>query len=310
MHISLAEKNPWMIAYADITVVFSMFRHPHVRGDLIDQLQKILLTAAYVLLIFLSPLLDISALYDASTAQEAPSLAQPRLAIPLESALGEMTVYRGGHLNHSYHFIMDKLWNNDTRTEFVRIDFQLAINFEPDSSPLSAHPHLRKRPADRTSTEWLYVPAWHRVRIIPYRSVDPLLRSASFFYDLAAVCDLSTRYYQFIEANGQAPTDDGRPGTASVPYQKILFVLEHRGSRYVLRAMKSLEADKERRVVFFDFQEIAPGRYRPQKLVVSSDEGRTEITFRQWQLGATTPMRFPLTHLEMLLLQKPEEMAR
>ncbi len=132
----------------------------------------------------------------------------------------------------------------------------------------------------------------------------------SFFYDLAAVCDLSTRYYQFIEANGQAPTEDGRPGTASVPHQKILFVLEHRGSRYILRAMKPLEADKERRVMFFDFQEITPGHYRPKKLVVSSDEGRTEIIFRQWMFGATMPMLFPLTPLEMLLLQKPGGMAR
>lgn len=310
MHTSLVEKNPWMSAYTDITVVLSMSRHFLGSGNLVEQLQKILLTVTYVLLIFLSPLLDISAFYDASTAQEAPSLAQPRFAVPLESALGEMRVYRGKHLSHSYRFGMDKLWDSATRTEFVRIDFQLAINSNLDSLSLSVHPRQQKRPTNPTSTEWLYVPAWHRMRIIPYRSVDPLLRSASFFYDLAAVCDLSTRYYQFVEANGQAPTEDRRTGTASVPHQKILFVLEYQGNRYRLRAMKPLEADKERRVMFFDFQEIIPGHYRPKKLVVSSDERRMEIIFREWMFGATMPMLFPLTSLEMLLLQKPEEMAR
>lgn len=301
MNSALAEKNLWT-AYTGILTVSRGFRSAPGNGNFVEQWRKFLLLLAPVVLVSLSLLLDISS-YAPSTTLEAMSLAQPRLIVPLESAFGEMTVYRGERLKRSYTFVISRLRDGASHTKGVRIDFHRAMNSAPAAPSLLVSPHLRKRPADPTPAEWLYVPALRRVWITPDRPDDALLRNESLLYDLAAICDLSASYYQFVEANGQAPTEEERPGTASIPQQKSLFVLERVGSGYILRRTKSLEADKGRQALFFDFHEIAPGRYRPQKLSVRSDEGRTDVTFRQWMLNeAMTTLSTP-TRQEMQLLQ-------
>lgn len=106
----------------------------------------------------------------ASTAQDIMSMAQQQLAVPAEFALGEMKVYRGDQLNRTYTFVLGKAWDPASRTEFVRIDFQSAINSGVDSGSLySDHRYLLKRIERNIPTQWLYLPALRRVRITPYR---------------------------------------------------------------------------------------------------------------------------------------------
>src|SRR5439155_17039102 len=114
----------------------------------------------------------------ALTAQEVIALAQQQLAVPSEFVLGEMRVYRGEQLDRSYSFVMGKLWDKQTQTEYVRLDFKTAINSAPDSSSLySDHRYLLKRVSQTPPSQWLYLPALRRVRISPYRPDDPLLQS-------------------------------------------------------------------------------------------------------------------------------------
>lgn len=82
----------------------------------------------------------------AATAQDLMGMAQQQLAVPAEFALGEMKVYRGEQLIRTYTFVMGKAWDPASRTEFVRIDFQSAINSGADSGSLySDHRYLLKR---------------------------------------------------------------------------------------------------------------------------------------------------------------------
>lgn len=243
----------------------------------------------------------------ALTAQEVMTLARQQLAAPSEFALGEMKVYRGDQLNRSYTFVMGKLWDEENQTEFVRIDFQSAINSGIDSSSLySDHRYLLKRVAQNAPTQWLYLPALRRVRITPYRPDDPLLQSDSLFYDLTAITDVGDYAYHFVDTNAQSPVIEGQPTTQFVPYQQTRFVLARRGESYVIKKVIGVEAGKERRAESSDFQEIVPGRYRPGKLVVTSEGGRTELTFRQWTIVSTASMLFTPTHLETQLLTIPE----
>lgn len=113
-----------------------------------------------------------------------------------------------------------------------------------------------------------------------------------------------------MDVNAQSPVVEGQPTTRFVPYQQTRFVLERRGESYVIKKVIGVEAGKERRAESSDFQEIAPGRYRPGKLVVTSEGGRTELTFRQWTIVSTASMLFTPTHLETQLLQMPEGTTR
>jgi hypothetical protein len=75
------------------------------------------------------------------------------------------------------------------------------------------------------------------------------------------------------------------------------FVLERRSESYVLKEVVGVDAGKERRTEAPDFQEVAPGRYRPQKFVVKSEGGRTELAFQQWTIVPPTSRLFTPTHL-------------
>lgn len=243
----------------------------------------------------------------ALTAQETITLAQQQLTVPSEFVLGEMKVYRGEQLNRSYSFVLGRLWEAETQTERVRIDFQTAINSGPDSSPHSDHRYLLKRTAQAPPpTQWLYLPALRRVRITPYRPDDPLLQSDYLFYDLTAIQDFTDYRYRFVDADAQAPVIAGAPHTALVPYQRTIFELERRGETYVVTGIKSVARGKERHARFSGFSEIIPGRYRPQQMVVLGEGGRTEVTFSQWTLHSIPePQLFTPTHIETQMLTLP-----
>lgn len=242
----------------------------------------------------------------APTAQEIITLAQQQLAVPSEFVLGEMKVYRSERLNRSYSFVLGRLWDEQTQTEYVRIDFQTAINSGPDSSPHSDHRYLLKRTAQAPPTQWLYLPALRRVRITPYRPDDPLLQGDYLFYDLTAIQDFTDYRYRFVDAHAQSPVIEGEPHTALVPYQRTIFTLERRGETYVMTDVKSVARGKERHARFSGFSEIIPGRYRPQQMVVLGEGGRTEVTFSQWTLHSIPePQLFTPTHIETQMLTLP-----
>jgi hypothetical protein len=251
-----------------------------------------------------SPLPAIAAL----TAQEIIALAQQQLTVPSEFVLGEIKVYRGERLNRSYSFVLGRLWEQATQTEYVRIDFKTAINSGPDSSLYSDHRYLLKRTAQALPTQWLYLPTLRRVRITPYRPDDPLLQSDYLFYDLTAILDFADYHYRFVDANEQAPVIEGEPRAALVPYQRTIFTLERRGGTYIVSGVRYLSQGKERQVRFSGFSEIAPGRYRPQQMVVTIEGGRTEVTFHHWTVGSTSESQlFTPAHLETQTLTLPTD---
>ncbi len=246
-----------------------------------------------------------------STAQDLMSIAQQQLAVPAEFALGEMKVYRGEQLNRTYTFVMGKAWDPVSRTEFVRIDFQSAINSGVDSGSLySDHRYLLKRTERNIPTQWLYLPALRRVRVTPYRPDDPLLQSDYLFYDLTSIGNLDDYRFSFVSADERTPIVEGQPETGFVPYARAVFTLERHGESYVVRDTTYQEKGRERQASFSDFQEVAPGRYRPHKLVVKREGGHTEVSFQHWTLTAWTPILFTPIQLETQLLKMPEEATK
>ena len=246
----------------------------------------------------------------ALTAQEIITLAQQQLTVPSEFVLGEMKVYRGEKLDRFYSFVLGRLWEEQTQTEYVRIDFKTAINSAPDSSSLySDHRYLLKRTAQALPIQWLYLPALRRVRITPYRPDDPLLQSDYLFYDLTAILDFADYHYRFIDANEQTPVIEGEPQAALVPYQRTIFELERRDGTYIVSGVKYLSYGKERQVRFSAFNEIAPDRYRPQQMVVTAEGGHTEVTFHHWTVSTPNAQLFTPPHLETQTLTLPPEPA-
>ncbi len=264
----------------------------------------LVLTLFFGIIVF--PVTESAAL----TAQEIIALAQQQLTVPSEFVLGEMKVYRGERLNRSYSFVLGRLWDEQTKTEFVRIDFKTAINSTSDSSLYTDHRYLLKRTLQALPTQWLYLPALHRVRITPYHPEDPLLQSDYLFYDLTTIHDFADYRYRFVETNEQSPIIEGEPQAALVPYQKTLVELEKRGETYLVTGIQYVTGGRERQARFLKFYEIARGRYRPQQMVVTAEGGRTEVTFHHWTVNNTPePQLFTPTHLETQTLALPQEPA-
>lgn len=274
--------------------------HPTFAG-----LKNLLLILSLSFSLLASPLPAIAA----PTAQEIITLAQQQLAVPSEFVLGEMRVYRGEQLNRSYSFVLGRLWEAETQTEHVRIDFKTAINSAPDSASLySDHRYLLKRSAQALPIQWLYLPALRRVRLTPYRPEDPLLQSDYLFYDLTAIQDFGDYHYRFTDANEQTPVVEGDPSTAVVPYQRTVFSLARQGGTYIVTEVRYVARDKERQARFSAFHEISPGRYRPQRMVVMREGGRTEVTFSHWTVGSTSESQlFTPAHLETQTLTLPTD---
>ncbi|MBI3249568.1 MAG: hypothetical protein HYZ50_23955 [Deltaproteobacteria bacterium] len=135
---------------------------------------------------------------------------------------------------------------------------------------------------------------------------DPLLQSDYLFYDLTSIGNLDDYRFSFVSEDERAPVVDGRPETGFVSSLRAVFTLERQGENYVVKDTTYQEQGKERQARFLDFQEVAPGRYRPRQLVVTRAGGHTEVTFRHWTLTATMPTLFTPTQLETQLLKMPE----
>ncbi|MBI3301820.1 MAG: outer membrane lipoprotein-sorting protein [Deltaproteobacteria bacterium] len=195
---------------------------------------------------------------------------------------------------------MGKLWEEATQTESVRLDFKTAVNSSGDSALYSDQRYLLKRVAQTPASQWLYLPALRRVRIVPYQPDDPLLQSHYLFYDLTTIQDFGDYHYRFIDANEQAPVIEGMPlDTAGlVPYERAVFHLERLGETYVVTEVQYVARGKEKRARFLAFREIAPGCFRPHQLVVGDENGRTEFVFHNWVLRAPEPQLLTPAHLE------------
>jgi hypothetical protein len=243
----------------------------------------------------------------APTAPDIIARARQQLLLPTELTQGEMTVYRGASVQRSCAFVMGKMWDEANQTEAVRIDFKTAVNSVGDSVLYSDQRYLLKRSAQSPATQWLYLPALRRVRIVPFQPDDPLLQSHMFFYDLTSIQDFGDYRYQFVDANEQAPVIAGEPldDAAPVPYQRIIFSLQKKGETYLVTTIHSHADDREKIARFTNFHEIAPGYYRPGRLEITADGGRTEFTFTQWTVRPADPQLLIPTHLETQTLAMP-----
>ena len=132
------------------------------------------------------------------TAQEMIALAQQQLTVPSELVLGEMKVYRWERLNRFYSFVLAKLWDAETRTEYVRTDFKTPVD-SADSRSYSDQRYLLKREPQTPATQWLYLPALRRVRTVPYQADDPVLQSDHLFYDLTPIQSFNDYRYRFVD---------------------------------------------------------------------------------------------------------------
>jgi hypothetical protein len=244
----------------------------------------------------------------AVTAQEMITLVQQQLAVPSEIALGEMRVYRGEQLNRTYSFVIGKLWQPETQTESVRMDFQTAINSLADSGSLYGdHRYLLRRAGQTPPAQWLYLPALRRVRTVPYQPDDRVLQSDSLFYDLTAIRSLDDYEYRLVDDDEQHPTIEGMPHNPLVPYQRILLQLEKRGETYLVLGITSLTGGKEKHARMSTFTEIVPGRFRPRQVVVTGESGRTEFTFLQWVVRSPEFQFFTPSSLETKKLMIPRD---
>lgn len=222
------------------------------------------------------------------TAQEIITLAQQQATLPSELVSGEMKVYAGERLVRSYALVLGRLWEQETQTESVRVDFKNAI----DPSPSPGHRYLLKRAAHTTPTQWFYSPALRRVRITSYRPDESMLQSDYLFYDLTIIQDFEDYHYRFIDASEQTPIIEGEPHTALVPYQRTIFELERRGETYIVTGIQYIAQSEKRQARFLDYTEIAPGRFRPHKLVIVAKGGRTEFIFGRWTFPSPDPQLF------------------
>lgn len=216
-----------------------------------------------------------------------------------------MTVYRGDAVERSCSFIMGRLWDETNQVEAVRLDFKTAVNSIGDSALYADQRYLLRRAARTPATQWLYLPALRRVRIVPFQPNDPLLQSHMLFYDLTPIQDFDDYRYQLLDADEQQPVVEGTPLDTTAPYESLIFHLQKRGQTYLVTTMQAIVEGKEKIARFSSFQEIAPGHYRPRRLEISEEEGRTEFTFAQWLVRSPEPQLLTPTHLETRTLALP-----
>jgi hypothetical protein len=207
---------------------------------------------------------------------------------------------------------MGKAWEPETQTEYVRLDFKTAVNTVAESSLYPDQRYLLKRASQGPATQWLYLPALRRVRIVPYQPDDPVLQSQQLFYDLTTIQNLTDYRYQFVDANeqtpviGAVPLDRGFP----VPYEKVVFHLERRSNTYIVTAISTMARGKDKRAELSQFTQIAPDHYRPQHLAVVGEGGRTEFLFHDWTIGTLNPQLITPSQLETQTLAMPVSEAR
>lgn len=236
----------------------------------------------------------------ALTAEEVIGRVRQQLATSSEVVRGAMQTYVGEQRHRHYAFVLARQWQPETATEAVRIDFDSPVTLpDADSSLRAQNRYLLKRVGQEPPTQWLYLPALRRVRIAPYHPAERLLQSDYWFYDLTAITNLSDYTYQFAEENQDTPVLTGTPQVAFVPYRTVVLHCQRRGDAYLIATLSARTADTTRDAQFLDYREIAPGRFRPQRLVIHDKSGgRTEMTFQQWRLDAASPDLFTGPALE------------
>lgn len=99
---------------------------------------------------------------------------------------------------------------------------------------------------------------------------------------------------------------EGEPQSSVVPYQTVIFSLEKKEETYIVTGIMYFARGKEKQARFSDFTEIAPGRYRPQRMIVVGEGGRTEFAFSHWTLGNPEPQFFTPAQLETKTLALPK----
>ena len=120
-------------------------------------------------------------------------------------------------------------------TEQVRIDFESPISTpDSDSSTRVQNHYLLRRVGQDLPSQWVYFPAQHRVRVVPYDPAERVLQSQYWFYDLTAISDLNDYHYAFVQENADRPIITGTPRRGLVPYRTVRFVVEPRGQTLVL----------------------------------------------------------------------------
>lgn len=241
------------------------------------------------------------------TASEVIQIARRQLILPTEISQGEMTIFRREVVTRSYPFLMGKLWDDASQTEAVRIDFKTAINSSGDSALYADQRYLLKRAAQTAATQWLYLPALRRVRIVPFQPDDRLLQSHMLFYDLLPVQNFGDYHYRFLDVNDQTPVIEGTPqGSAlTAPYQRIVFHLQKQGDTYLVTAIHAVVHGREKVARFTEFSEIAPGYYRPRQLQITENDERTEFTFARWSVQPADPQLLIPARLETQTLAFP-----
>lgn len=239
--------------------------------------------------------------HPALTADAIIRLAQAQHMVPSEFAWGEMRIYRGERLHRTYTFVLGKRWEDEAQTESIRIDFTTPA----DDGLYTDRRYLLRRAGDKPATQWLYIPALRRVRIVPYQPDDPLLQSDQLFYDLTTIQNFADYAYHFLEADPARPVIQGRPRLPLVPYHTAVFSLERRGETYLVTDITYTADGEEKHAQLSGFIEVVPGRYRPQKLTVSTASSRTELRFGHWVIRPAEAQLFTPTQLETLRLTVP-----
>jgi len=202
---------------------------------------------------------------------------------------------------------MGKLWDDANHTEAVRIDFKTAVNAIGDSALYADQRYLLKRAGQAPASQWLYLPALRRVRIVPFQPDDRLLQSHMLFYDLLPAQNFGDYRYRFLNANEQAPVIEGTPldSALSVPYEHIVFHLKREGHTYLVTTIQSMVNGKEKIARFSEFNEITPGYYRPRQLSITENDERTEFVFTRWSVRPADPQSLIPARLETQTLVFP-----
>jgi hypothetical protein len=241
------------------------------------------------------------------TAQDVMRQVQRQLSAASEMALGEMRTYVYEQLHRHYAFVLARSWHPATRTEQVRIDFESPANVpDAEASMRAQNRYLLKRVGQLPPTQWLYLPSLRRTRIIPYHPAERLLQSQCWFYDLTTITDLDDFAYQFVEPTPEAPVIDGTPQGEVTPYVRVRFRLRRQGDTYLVTALTFVAEDTTREAEYSGYEEIAPGWFRPRRLVIrGGDSQRTEMTFAHWHLNAAAPALFSVAALETKALVLP-----
>lgn len=234
----------------------------------------------------------------APTAQEVMTLMQQQTAVPVEFSTGEIFTYCcGGVLHRHYRFAMGRQWDDAAHTETVRLDTGTVRGTPEEQAGIALDArYLLERRGQDAPRQWFYVPAFRQVkRLQSVRLGDRALQSEVLLYDLTTMVNMEDYTYTFGAMRGDALVIEGKPRSVLVPYERTMFVLARHGDSRRLTEI-IYEADgHQRHAVWSDYREIAPGHFRPRRIVVSGDTGWTELYIQHWELpplSSTTPQVF------------------